>query len=290
MSDLITTGWDEYRLLDSGAGRKLEQFGPYRIDRPEPQAMWDRRLPSTMWESADASFAGENDAEDGRWNFRGKVAPTWTTGYGPVRFVGRFMSFRHVGYFPEHVPHWDWMLDRIRGQERPKILNLFGYTGVASLLAAQAGAQVTHVDASKKAIGWARENQAASGLDDAPVRWICEDARKFTAREGRRGNKYHGILVDPPKFGRGPDKEVWNLFDDLKDMLALCDAVLEDRNAFVILTSYAVRASHHALYELCRDVFGKGSGDGIESGELVLQEPEGGRKLSTSLFCRVERR
>lgn len=283
MTDLVTTGWDDYRLLDSGAGRKLEKFGPYTVDRPEPQAMWDRAKPQ-LWDRADAVFAGENDAEDGRWNYRGKVPETWPTSCRGVKFHGRFTAFRHMGYFPEQLPHWEYMLDRIRPDS--KILNLFGYTGVASLLAAKAGAQVTHVDASKKAIGWAMENQKLAGLDDAKIRWICDDARKFTSREGRRGNKYTGILVDPPKFGRGPNKEPWDLFDNLKEMLEQCRDVLEEKNSFLILTTYAVRASHYAIYELCREVFGKAK---VESGELVIQEQNDGRKIATSLFCRVER-
>ncbi len=286
MTDLITTSWNEYRLLDSGTGRKLEKFGPYVIDRPEEQAMWNRRLPPEQWTNADAVFAGQNEAEDGRWNYRKPLPETWKTGYGPVKFLGRFTPFRHVGYFPEQAPHWDYMTDRIKGRKDSKILNLFAYTGVASLLAAQAGAQVTHLDASKKAMGWAEENQKISGLETAPIRWICEDARKFTAREGRRGNKYHGILVDPPKFGRGPNKEPWELFDDLKEMLELCRDVLEEKNAFLILTTYAVRASHYALFELCGDIF---KGCRIESGELVIQEENQGRKISTSLYCRVTR-
>lgn len=242
------------------------------------------------WAEADAVFAGENEAEDGRWNFRGKMPETWTTNYHGLSFTGRFTSFRHVGYFPEQAPHWDWMTERIKGRDGFKLLNLFAYTGVASLVAAKAGAQVTHVDASKKAIGWASDNQKTAGLEGAKIRWICEDARKFVAREGRRGNKYQGILIDPPKFGRGPDKELWELFDDLKGMLELCRDVLDDEKSFVVLTAYAIRASHHALYELCREVFGKGKIATIDSGELVIAEKgDQGRKISTSLFCRLER-
>jgi 23S rRNA (cytosine1962-C5)-methyltransferase len=294
MTDLITNGWDEYRLLDSGGGRKLEKFGRFVVDRPEPQAMWSRRLSEDKWKNADAVFAGGNDldADEGpqsghdRWDFRGNVPETWPTSCRGVKFLGRFTAFRHMGYFPEQLPHWDWMMERIQGKPEPKILNLFAYTGVASLLAARGGAQVTHVDASKKAIGWAAENQELAGLENAKIRWICEDARKFVAREARRGNKYTGIVIDPPKFGRGPGKELWELFDDLKGMLELCRDVLEDKNSFVILTTYAVRASHYALEELCREVF---AGAAINSGELVIQEQNAGRKIATSLFCRVER-
>lgn len=286
MTDLITTGWDEYRLLDCGGGRKLEKFGPYTVDRPEEQAMGGRRLPPEKWAAANAAFAGEKDAEDGRWNFRGNVPETWPTHYKGIKFLGRFTPFRHIGYFPEQAPHWDWMMERIRKQGDPKILNLFSYTGVSSLLAAHVGAQVTHVDASKKAIGWAKENQTLAGMENAKIRWICEDARKFTAREGRRGNKYGGIILDPPKFGRGPEKEVWNLFDDLPEMLSLCAAILEEKNSFVILTAYAIRASHYSIYELCREKF---PGAVMESGELVIQEENGGRKIATSLYCRLQR-
>lgn len=285
MADLITTGWDDYRLLDCGSGRKLEKCGPYIIDRPEPQAMGSRRLPPEKWANADAVFAGENEAEDGRWNYRKPLPETWPVSYGGVKFLGRFTSFRHVGYFPEQAPHWDWMLERTNGQS--KILNLFAYTGVASLLAAKKGAQVTHVDASKKAMNWAAENQKSAGMEDAKIRWICEDARKFTAREGRRCNKYDGILLDPPKFGRGTNKEVWELFDHLKEMLEQCAAVLAPEKSFLILTAYAVRASHYALHELCREIFPDAQ---MESGELVVQEQGAdGRKLATSLFCRVWR-
>jgi 23S rRNA (cytosine1962-C5)-methyltransferase len=282
MTDIITKGWEDYALLDSGDGRKLEKFGPYTVDRPEPQAMWRRALPPEKWAKADAVFAGENDAEDGRWNFRGKVPETWPTQCRGVKFYGRFTAFRHMGYFPEQLPHWEHMLSRI-GKDS-KVLNLFAYTGVASLLAAKAGAQVTHVDASKKAVGWAAENQKLAGLEEAKIRWIIEDARRFVAREARRGNKYDVILVDPPKFGRGPNKELWELFDDLREMMELCAGVLAEKNACVILTTYAVRASHLALHELCRSIF---TGAKVESGELAVEG--GGRKIATSLYCRVER-
>lgn len=284
MADIITDGWDEYRLLDSGGGRKLEKFGAYLIDRPEPQAMWTRKSPA-LWTKADAVFAGDNDAEDGRWNFKNKLPETWVTKYKGVEFLGRFTSFRHVGFFPEQAPHWDWMTARLQKTKGQKLLNLFAYTGVASLMAAKAGAEVTHLDASKKAIGWAMENQKTARMEDAKIRWICEDARKFVAREIRRGSQYHGILIDPPKFGRGANKEIWEIFTDLKDMLEMCKAVLAPQKSFLVLTSYALRASHYANEELCKEIF---SGSVIDSGELVIQEQGGGRKISTSLYCRIE--
>lgn len=293
---LETAGWDDYALIDMGDGEKLERYGPYTIRRPEPQAMGARRLPESRWEGADAAFTGDVEEEGpGRWRFARELPETWQMAYGPARFNGRFMSFRHVGVFPEQCIHWDWVGDTVRsaaarGRERPvRVLNLFGYTGLASLLPASLGAEVTHVDASKKAIGWARENQELSGLEAKPIRWICEDAMKFIAREVRRGNAYDGVILDPPKFGRGPSGEVWNLFDDLPEMLDLVRAVLSDDPLFTLLSVYAIRASFLSNHELMADIFHDLPGT-LESGELVLRETTAdgspGRALSTSLFSR----
>src|SRR5690606_33668221 len=206
---LATPGFPDYALVDSGDGRKLERFGRFVIERPEPQALWRPALEPGAWLRADATFragTADADAEGGRWRTNKPVPEAW-----PVRVLGiamlcRLTSFRHIGLFPEQLPHWEWMVGWLNaGEARPaRVLNLFAYTGAASLMAAKAGAEVTHVDASRKAIAWAKQNQAVSRLADAPVRWILDDARKFTAREVRRGNRYHVILVDPPKFGRGP--------------------------------------------------------------------------------------
>ncbi|MCR4283216.1 MAG: class I SAM-dependent methyltransferase, partial [Bauldia sp.] len=215
---LETEGWGDYALLDSGNGEKLERYGPYRIVRPEAQALWTPRRSAKEWESADAKFVGIGEDEatgdsGGRWRYRKPLGETWPMSWDGIAFLGRFTNFRHVGLFPEQATHWDWMKGLIAGAKRPlKILNLFAYTGVASLVAAKAGAEVTHIDASKKAIGWARENQALAKLDALKIRWICEDAAKFVEREGRRGNRYNGIILDPPKFGRGPKGEVWDIF------------------------------------------------------------------------------
>jgi 23S rRNA (cytosine1962-C5)-methyltransferase len=192
----------------------------------------------------------------------------------------------HLGLFPEQLPHWEWMLSRLAAVEgeAPRVLNLFGYTGAASLLAAQAGAEVTHVDASKKAIQWAKENQAASKLEAAPVRWIVDDAAKFAAREVRRGRTYHMILVDPPKFGRGPEGEVWDLFAGLPALLGNCAQLLTPSSASMVLTVYAIRASALAFDQLCRDVLSKRGGS-FSSGELVIRAA-GGYAVPTSLFTR----
>ena len=243
---LATSGLEDYALLDSGQGRKLERFGALTLDRPEEQAIWTPRLGSAVWGNADAIFTGDTDEEGaGRWKRRPGLAESWTCKHEAIRFSCRFTSFRHVGVFPEQEAHWSFMRERLKVRmegERRSLLNLFGYTGIASLVAAEAGAEVTHVDASKKAIAWARDNQALSGLEDKPIRWIVDDAQKFVAREVRRGKRYHGILLDPPKYGRGPKGEVWDLFQNLPDILRLCRELIEP-GGFLILTAYAIRAS-----------------------------------------------
>lgn len=283
----------DFHLIDSGAGEKLEQYGGYRVVRPEAQALWQRSLASKHWDHVDAVFTGDTDEDGmGRWRFpKGALGETWPMQLLGVDFHGRFTSFRHVGVFPEQQVHWDWMRQEIEKAKRPvKVLNLFGYTGVASLIAAAAGAEVTHVDASKKAIGWGRENQALARLDKAPIRWICDDAMKFIAREERRGNRYDIILTDPPKFGRGPNGEVWHLFDHLPLMLDIGRELLSEKALGFVLTAYSIRASFYSIHELMRETM-RGAGGVVESGELIIREsgPDGserGRALSTSLFSR----
>ena len=278
----------DYALLDSGSGRKLEQYGPYVIERPEGQAIWQPALPPAEWARADAVFTGDTDEEGmGRWRFpRDPLGETWPMKHDGIDYLGRFTSFRHVGVFPEQGSHWSHMEDLIRKAGRPvKVLNLFGYTGLASLVAARAGAEVTHVDASKKAIGWARENQQLARLADKPIRWICEDAMKFVEREERRGNRYDIILFDPPAYGRGPKGEVWQLFDDLPVMADICREILSPKPLAVVLTAYSIRASFFAIHALMRDTFA-GMGGEVQSGELVIREKSAGRALSTSLFSR----
>ncbi len=290
---LESSGAGDFHLIDSGNGLKLEQYGPYRIVRPEAQALWQPSLPAHVWEKADAVFTGDTDEDGmGRWRFpKDVLGETWPLSLLGVDFLGRFTAFRHVGVFPEQIVHWDWMKRRAEEANRPvKVLNLFGYTGVASLVAAAAGAEVTHVDASKKAIGWARENQALARLEKAPIRWICEDAMKFILREERRGNRYDIILTDPPKFGRGPNGEVWQLFDHLPLMLDICRELLSPKAIGLVLTAYSIRASFYSIHELMRETM-RGAGGVVESGELVIREAgldgkSPGRALSTSLFSR----
>lgn len=281
-----TAGFADYALLDSGNGRKLERFGSVIVDRPEPQALWTPAAGEREWRKAHAVFAGDDEEDKGRWRIDKPVPESWPVKVGAATMLCRLASFRHMGLFPEQYPHWEWMLKRIaekRG-EPARVLNLFAYTGAASLLAAAAGAQVTHVDASKKAIAWAKENQTASGLSEAPIRWILDDAAKFTAREVRRGKTYDIVLVDPPKFGRGPDGEVWDLFTSLPPLMKDCAQLLAP-DASMVLTVYAIRASALAFDQLCREVLA-GKGGSFQSGELAIRELNGTRAVPTSLFTR----
>lgn len=281
-----TSGWGDYALLDSGGGRKLERYGPYKVVRPEPQCLWTPRLPQGEWDAADAVFDPTSEDEDaGRWRFRGKPRETWPLGWGQVKFHGRFTAFRHLAFFPEQAANWAWLDERVRAAGQPRVLNLFGYTGVASLVMAAAGASVTHVDASKKAVAWARENAELSGLADRPVRWITEDARKYVQREVRRGSKYEGIILDPPKYGRGPTGEVWRLFEDLPELAGLCAELLSDKACLLVLNAYAERISGAALAGLLAEKL-RERGGRIEWGELALAEDRGDRAIGMSFYAR----
>ncbi len=289
LSVIESDGFADYRLIDSGNGRKLERFGKIIVDRPEPQALWQPRAAEKIWTDAHAVFSANDDEESGRWRTNKPVPESWPVRLeNAVTLTCRLSAFRHLGIFPEQLPHWRWMIAALKqqsGTERPRVLNLFAYTGAATLLAAHAGAEVTHVDASKKAVTWARENQMASGLKDAPVRWMLEDARKFVQREVRRGKQYDVILVDPPKFGRGPNNETWDLFIDLPDMLRNCAALLSGPRSALVLTAYAIRASALMLDQLCREALAE-KGGRFESGELAIREEGGARAVPTSLFTR----
>lgn len=288
---LPSQGFADYRLLDSGAGRKLERFGTIIVDRPEPQALWRQRLPTERWTNAHAVFSGEADEEAGKWRVQKSVPESWPVRLQGVTLLCRLSAFRHLGLFPEQLPHWTWMLDHIARAkldttiERPRVLNLFAYTGAASLLAAKAGAEVVHVDASKKAVAWAKENQAASKLGDAPIRWMLDDARKFVAREVRRGRSYHVILIDPPKFGRGPGGEVWDLFEHLPPLMQDCAKLLDARRSALVLTAYAIRASALSIGQLVAETISERGGH-LETGELAISEETGGRAVATSLYSR----
>jgi 23S rRNA (cytosine1962-C5)-methyltransferase len=296
---LESSRWKDYALLDSGDGLKLERFGKYIFARPESQAMWKRALKESEWRNADALFVPTGEESGGHWDFKKKVEEQWTLRY-PLPFSNESLSFkvmttpgRHLGVFPEVAAHWDWFSELVHHRVREEhketnVLNLFGYTGLASLAAAAAGAKVTHVDASKKSVGWARENQALSRLTEAPIRWIVEDASKFVQREARRGVRYDGIILDPPKFGRGPKGEIWEVYKSLPDLLKDCRECLSANPLFVVTTVYAVRASAIHVAQAMDDMM-KGFGGRIDSGELVTREQSAGRLLSQAVYARWER-
>ncbi len=286
---LEATRWKDYELLDSGDGLKLERFGKYIFARPESQAMWSRSLPASEWNNAHAVFQPTGEESGGHWDFKKKVEEKWAMEYGPLKFWAMTTPGRHLGVFPEVASHWDFMADSVqKAGSRPNILNLFGYTGLATLAAAAAGAQVTHVDASKKSVSWARENQELSGLGDKPIRWIVDDAVKYVQREAKRGVKYDGIILDPPKFGRGPKGEVWEVYKSLPNLLETCRACLSDHPLFVIVTVYAVRASAIHVAQALGEIMKRYKGN-IDSGELVTREKSANRLLSQAVYARWEK-
>jgi 23S rRNA (cytosine1962-C5)-methyltransferase len=308
---LTSPKWTDYELLDSGDGQKLERFGPYTFIRPEVQALWTRTLSVDTWKAAHAVFQPSGEESGGHWAFRKKIPEQWEMSYplsisalanypygdsegkGELRFSVMTTPGRHLGVFPECAAHWDWIGEFIHSASQSSthtgypvnVLNLFGYTGLASLACAAAGAKVTHVDASKKSVSWARANQNLSELTEKPIRWIVDDALKFVEREARRGVKYDGILLDPPKFGRGPKGEVWEVYKSLPELLQACRAILSDQPMFVVLTAYAVKLpaihAHFALAEMM-----KGCGGKLECGELVTEEKSAGRLLSQAVYAR----
>jgi 23S rRNA (cytosine1962-C5)-methyltransferase len=296
---LESPNWKDYALLDSGDGLKLERFGKFIFERPESQAMWKRALPESEWRNAHAVFQPTVEESGGHWDFKKKVDEKWVMSYplsltpspstaeaGEIRFWAMTTPGRHLGVFPEVASHWDFMAGLVQNANRPvNVLNLFGYTGLATLAAAAAGAKVTHVDASKKSVSWARENQELSGLDDKPIRWIVDDAVKFVEREARRGVQYDGIILDPPKFGRGPKGEVWEVYKSLPSLLEACRACLSDNPLFVAVTIYAVRASAIHVAQALDEMMKKYPGN-IDQGELVTREKSAGRLLSQAVYAR----
>jgi 23S rRNA (cytosine1962-C5)-methyltransferase len=286
VTDLITIvaePWDDWGLIDCGNGQKLERYGPFKVVRPEPQAMWPPALET--WDP-DATFVPGSDEEGGgRWVQHRPVPREWELSRGGVRFDAALTPFRHLAFFPDMAPQWDWMRERSADAD---VLNLFGYTGVGTLQLSDAGARLVHVDASKKSVDQGKANAKLSGLEGAPIRWIVDDATKFTAREVRRGRRYDGILLDPPKFGRGPEGEVWRLEENLAPLLADCRRLLDQDSRFLVLTVYAVRMSALAIGELVNQMLGD-LGGRVEMGEMAVREERRGLLLPTAIFARWSR-
>ena len=281
-------GWADYGLIDSGHGRKLERYGPHRFIRPDAQALWTPR--AERWASDGEFVPGSDEDGGGRWQFANPVPQDgWPLKWSDVSFTAQCTPFRHLGFFPDMAPVWDWMGEQLADKSDAATLNLFGYTGVGTLALSQFG-PVTHVDASKKSVAQARINAELSGMTERPIRWIVDDAAKFAAREVRRGKRYDGIILDPPKFGRGPEGEVWRLEDHLGGLVSDCSKLLDENSRFLFLTVYAVRMSSLALAGLMDEALADLPGT-IEHGDLAVRE-EGeidgktGRLLPTAIFAR----
>ncbi len=283
---LAADDWKDYALLDSGDGRKLERFGPYTFVRSEPRAMWHPALAPRTWDAADAVFRLTGEESGGDWHFQRTLPASWIMQYKGLRFEAQATASRHMGVFPEQAVHWDWITEKLNAARRPaRVLNLFGYTGLATLAAAQTGAEVTHVDAAKRAITQARRNQELSGLAQCPIRWIVEDALKYIRREVRRGSRYEGLILDPPKFGRGAGGKVWEFFEHFPVLLDTCRELLSPEPLFVVITAYAVQASALYLYHALEGRV-SGLGGALDAGELVTIEKSANRWLSQAIFAR----
>ncbi|MEG3162202.1 class I SAM-dependent methyltransferase [Sphingomonas sp. LB2R24] len=284
LETLVGEPWTDYGLIDSGHGKKLERYGRFRFIRPEPQAMWAPA--STDWQAQGEFVPGSDEDGGGRWEFSEPVPREgWTLRWNEVSYTAQTTPFRHLGFFPDMAPVWSWMRERVAGLESPECMNLFGYTGVGTLAMATKGVRMVHVDASKKSVEAAKANAKLSGMADAPIRWMTDDAAKFVAREVRRGRRYDGILLDPPKYGRGPEGEVWRLEEDLPKLIADCRKLLDENSRFLFLTVYAVRMSALAIGELLNQVFANLPGK-VEVGELGVREEARGLTLPTAIWAR----
>lgn len=287
LDTLIGEPWADYGLVDSGNGRKLERYGRFRFIRPEAQALWAPADPD--WRAHGEFVPGSDEDGGGQWRFAEAIPDDgWPLAWHEVRFTAQATPFRHLAFFPDMAPVWMWMRARLDGVAEPECLNLFGYTGVGTLALSAIGARMVHVDASKKSVEAARGNAALSGIADAPVRWIVDDAAKFVAREVRRGRRYDGILLDPPKYGRGPTGEIWRLEEDLPGLIADCRRLLDEESRYLFLTVYAVRMSALAIGEMLRQAFADLPGT-VEAGELAVREEARGLTLPTAIWARWSR-
>ena len=295
--------WKDYELLDSGRGEKLERFGEYVLARPEPKALWDKTLSEDEWGrlthtrfTPGAGFGKAGKEDSGTWERLRRMPDQWWIRYSgndapDFRLRLGLTSFKHVGVFPEQAPNWNWIFRKTTSiaaatGQKPKVLNLFAYTGAASLAARCAGADVTHLDSVRQVVTWAHENQDRSGLDG--IRWVIEDAMKFARREERRGNLYQGIILDPPAYGHGPDGEKWKLDECLFDMMKNVGHILDPENSFLVLNLYSNGFSAILGETVVREALGLTSGDGLDSGELILRD-KFGKNLPLSIFVRLSR-
>lgn len=294
--EILSSDWSAHELLDSGDRQKLERFGDCVVVRSEPKAWWSPQRPQ-LWKNADARHL-DDDKKNSAWVFSKKIsAPVLSC--GKIKFCTKFMDgTKHLGVFPEQKPHWDFISQSVKNFspfvengktiQRPRLLNLFGYTGAASLFAAQSGYFVTHVDASKPSVDWARRNQAASGIDENSVRWIVDDALKFVKRQERRAEKFEAIVLDPPAFGRGPKNELWKLDKMLQELLSSCANLLSNKKMFVLITLYSIEASPIMAANVLRQYFDPKNIAFLSAGELVLSPKNGSFDLPLSIWAKLD--
>ncbi len=283
----VSDKWNDYELIDCSSGEKLERWGEVYLVRPDPQAIWETPRRNRHWETRNARYI-RSESGGGSWD-RGKLPEQWSVSYGELTFHVKPMNFKHTGLFPEQAANWDWAMEMIRGAGRPiRVLNLFAYTGAATVACLKAGAEVCHVDAAKGMVAWAKENAAASGVSDAPVRWIVDDCAKFVEREIRRGKRYDAIIMDPPSYGRGPGGEVWKLEQNLWPFVSLCRGVLSDNPLFLLINSYTTGLSPSVLTYVTKSIFSGRFGGSAESRELCLPVTESGLYLPCGASCRYE--
>jgi 23S rRNA (cytosine1962-C5)-methyltransferase len=284
----MATDWQDYELIDTGGGEKLERWGNVVLRRPDPQIIWPLAEESVLWKQADGHYH-RSSSGGGHWTFRRQLPERWNISYGPLKFHIRPTNFKHTGLFPEQAFNWRWIMDTIRNARRPvRVLNLFAYTGGATLAAAAAGAEVVHVDAAKGMVQWAKENAQLSGLGDAPIRYITDDVFKFVEREIRRGRQYEGIIMDPPSYGRGPNGEVWKLEDSLYPFLEKCASILSEKPLFVLVNSYTAGLSPVVLHNLLYMAIQRKRGGSLNCGEIGLPVTSSGLVLPCGIFGRWE--
>ena len=286
----ISDQWQDYELIDCSGGEKLERWGSYTVVRPDPQAIWQTPRNRSEWNRQGGHYK-RSSTGGGKWD-RGNLPSDWTIGYKDLTFQVKPMNFKHMGLFPEQATNWDWAMEQIRNADREiSVLNLFAYTGAATVACLKAGASVCHVDAAKGMVAWAKQNAQVSGVIDRPVRWIVDDCAKFVEREIRRGHHYDAIIMDPPSYGRGPGGEVWKLENDLWDFVCLTANVLSDDPLFVLINTYTTGLSPSVLTYMSESIFTKRFGSGVsDSQELGLPVTESGLVLPCGCSCRWQHR
>lgn len=285
---LVTDDWKDYELIDAGNGERLERWGKYVLIRPDPQIIWPGSKNESLWGKADAHYH-RSQSGGGKWEYLNQLPERWKISYKGLSYHIKPTDFKHTGLFPEQAANWKWIMDKIAAAGRNvSVLNLFAYTGGATVAAASAGAEVCHVDAAKGMVGWAKENLVLSGLGDRPVRFITDDAIKFVQREQRRGRRYDGIIMDPPSYGRGPKGEVWKIEEALYGFIEECMGVLSDRPLFFLINSYTTGFSPTVLANILRMLVEKRFGGKTSSGEVGLPVKAGGLVLPCGIYGRWE--